>query len=207
MQTISPSQLDFGHICVCGSYQKNRTNDKICEILGNELAELGVGLISAGGVPAQKIMESMDRTLTALSLYDPSKIITVFRKKTREEEIRIKRFGTVIFIGNNLDELREYILSKSKVVIVIGGATKTKEEVLLAQDLNIPVIPVAITGGTAYNLWLHYQRTSKFDNHAMFTQLNNKNYFIAASAVTRTLANLINCNASATVEAATADRG
>ena len=87
--------------------------------------------------------------------------------------------------------MRNYLLASSKVMIVIGGAAKTKEEVLLAQERNLPVIPVGMTGGIAHNMWLQYYKPEKYKNEKLFSKLNNQNPFIAADAVVSILKELI----------------
>ena len=179
------------YILICGSYHRNRRNDKLCDVLGNQLAKYNIGIISGGSEPAIKVAESLNKILTDLNQYEPTKIITVFRKKINENELKIKRIGCNLFIGNNIHEMRDYVFSNSKALIIIGGATKTKEEVLLAQEQNLPVIPVGVTGGTAHNVWLQYNKFRKYEDESLFAKLNNKNPFIASDAIISILKSLI----------------
>ncbi len=39
-----------------------------------------------------------------------------------QEELKIKRTVSIFFEGKNIDEMRNYLLANSKVMIVIGGA-------------------------------------------------------------------------------------
>lgn len=150
------------YVLICGSYHINRNNDKLCDFLGSELAKHNIGIISSGGKPGIRVAESLNKLLTDLEQYQSSKIITVYRKKNTAEELKIKRIGSIFFEGKNIDEMRNYLLTNCKVMIVIGGAAKTKEEVLLAQERNLPVIPVGMTGGTALNIWLQYHKSEKY---------------------------------------------
>ncbi len=179
------------YILICGSYHINRNNDKFCDFLGSGLAKHNIGVISGGGKPGIRVAESLNRLLTDLEQYQSSKIITVYRKKNTAEELKIKRIGFIFFEGKNVDEMRSYLLANSKVMIVIGGAVKTKEEVLLAQERKLPVIPVGMTGGTAHNVWLKYYKAEKYEDEKLFSKLNNQNPFIASDAVIALLKNII----------------
>ncbi|RZL46503.1 MAG: hypothetical protein EOO93_25885 [Pedobacter sp.] len=114
------------YVIVCGSYDRSRYNDRLCNALGNELAKYNIGIISGGGRPGIKVGESMNRTLSDLGQYDPFKIVTVFRKRNKGDELKTKRIGCNLFVGNDIHDIREYLFSKSRIVIVIGGAVKTK---------------------------------------------------------------------------------
>jgi len=178
------------YVLISGSYQRNRTNDKLCTYLGNKLAQQNIGIISGGNKPGLKVSESMNKILTDLNQYEHDKIVTVFRRKGNKDELRIKRIGSIYFVGNDIQELREFLIYKSKAIIVIDGITKTREEVLLAQERNLPVIPVGMSGGTAYNVWIQYSKSEKYQNEASFVKLNNQNPFIAADAVVSILNDL-----------------
>lgn len=58
-------------------------NDKLCDYLGVELAKHDIKIISAGGSPAIRIVESMAGTMDELNSYDSSKILTVYRRKPK----------------------------------------------------------------------------------------------------------------------------
>ena len=185
--------MDFTHsfvhfnapyVLICGSYQDNRVIDKLCTILGNELAKQNIGLISGGGRPAIKIAESMDKTLTDMGYDEPFKIVTIYRKKRKEDDLKTKRIGCNLFVEKDIHDIRDYLFSKSKVSIVIGGATKTKQEILLAHERKISIVPVAMSGGAAFSIWEQYLRYGRRHiNKDLFSQLNNKNPFIASNAV------------------------
>ena len=179
------------YVLISGSYKQNRSNDQLCNFLGNRLAQHNINMISGGGKPGIKVAESMNRMLTDLNQYEHNKIVTVYRRKGNEDELKIKRIGSIRFEGNDIHEMRSHLLSNSKAMIVIGGATKTREEISLAQEQNLPVIPVGITGGTAFNVWLQYQKNKKYKNEEIFLKLNNKNAFIASEAIISILKALI----------------
>lgn len=79
------------------------------------------------------------------------------------------------------------MFSKAWALIVIGGAIKTREEVLIAQELNLPIIPVEVSGGTASIVWQQYYKSKKYQEEALFLQLKSKNLLLAANAIIRTL--------------------
>lgn len=180
----------YPYILICGSYQLNKTNDAFCEVLGIELARQNIAMLSGGGVSGLKVAESMDKVMSDSKVYDPTKIVTVYRKKNTVEEIKVKRTGSAIFFGESIGEMRSFIFSKVSAVVVIGGSTKTKEEVQLAQKLSLEIIPVGMTGGMAYTMWQEYFRTKKYTDHELLLRLNSKNSTIAVSAVMSILMSL-----------------
>ena len=127
-QTIAP----IHQVIICGSYERSRFNERLCNLLGNKLAERNLGLISGGGKPGIKVAESMNRTLSDLGQYDPFKIINVFRKKKEGDLLETKRIGCNLFVGSDVHDIREYLFTRSRIMIAISGALKTKEEVVLA---------------------------------------------------------------------------
>ena len=178
------------YVLVCGSYQRNRSNDRFCDSLGSKIARHNIGIISAGGRPGIKVGECLNKMLTDSGQYEPTKLLTVYRKKDPGDEIKVKRFGCAMFIGNTLEEMRAYLFSRSKVMIVIGGASKTKEEVVLALEAKLHVIPVAMTGGAALEVWREFHYSGKYRDEASFLKLNNSNPSIASNAVIRQLIDL-----------------
>ena len=56
----------------------------------------------------------MNRMLTDLYQYEHSKIVTVYRRKGNEDELRIKRIGSIHFEGNDIHGMREYFLLNAK---------------------------------------------------------------------------------------------
>lgn len=187
----SKTFLPINYVLVCGSYLRNRNNDRLCNLLGHELATHNIGMISGGGRPGVKVAESMARSLIALTQYAPYKIKTVFRLKGSKERISLPRIGSHEFIGNNVLELRHYLLSNVKALVVIGGATRTKEEVLLAEELRIPVIPISITKGTAFDTWLRYAQLRKYHTKQLFLQLNASSPHVVTDAAINFLAKVV----------------
>lgn len=181
----------FPYVLISGSYNKNRANDKFCDALGSRMARHNIGVVSAGGRPGMKVGECINKTLTDSGHYEPTKILTIYRKKDPGDELKVKRFGCSLFIGDTLDEMRTYLFSKSKVMIVIGGASKTREEIMLAQESNLHVIPVGMTGGAALDVWRDYHRSGKYRDEVSFLKLNNSNPSIASNAVIRQLIDLV----------------
>jgi predicted Rossmann-fold nucleotide-binding protein len=179
------------YVLICGSYHLDKNNDKFCNLLGSKLAKYNLGIILGGSKPGIKVAESLYKLLTDLDQYQSSKIITVYRRKSTTEELKIKRIGSIFFEGKNIDEMRNYLFRNSKVVVIIGGSTKTREEVLLAQEKNLPIIPVGMTGGAAYYFWLQYYKAEKYKDEKLFSKLNNPNPFIASDAVVSILKDII----------------
>jgi predicted Rossmann-fold nucleotide-binding protein len=194
------NQANSSYILISGSYQKNRANDRLCDFIGAELAKHDMKIISGGGNSADRVASSMAGSLDELNSYDTSKIVTVYRRKLNGEEIKARRVGTILFEGNNLQELRNFLFSKSCAIVIIGGAFKTREEVLIAQDLNMPVVPVEVSGGTASIVWQQHYKSGKYQDESLFLQLKSKNLFIAANAVVKTLTVLFSKERMTTID-------
>ena len=178
------------YVFIAGSYERSRNNDNLCKILGFELAKYDIGLISAGGPPALKILSSMDKAMSDMNQYEPTKLLTFYRKRVRPNFPNVTGIGCFIFVGRDLKELRSAMIAKARVMIVIGGSGRTKEEVELAERNNIPVIPIGMSGGVAAKFWLDYSLTKK-DSSDVFGLLNNKNPFVAAGAAIEILQKII----------------
>lgn len=64
-----------------------------------------------------------------------------------------ERVGSLIFSPLRLQDLRTSLIDGSRAMLVIGGGARTMEEVRLAQQKAVPVLPFAHAGGTALEIW------------------------------------------------------
>lgn len=87
--------------------------------------------------------------------------------------------------------MRSAIFSKASVLLAIGGGPKTKEEIMIAERQGMPVIPVGMSGGIAYKVWLEYHISKELNDQDLFLKLNSKNPFIASGAIIERLKSLI----------------
>jgi hypothetical protein len=127
--------------------------DAFCTSFGFELAELKWGIISGGGKAGLRVSAALDRALTYSNLYEPTKILTFYRRKGGYEDDSKQRCGCKLFEGNSIKELREAMIRRSKIIVAIGGERGTMQELQLAEQKALPVIPIAMTGGTALSMW------------------------------------------------------
>ena len=188
--TQSVIHFSTPYVFIAGSYHRSRNNDSLCRILGFELSKYNIGVISAGGKPGLQVTYSLDKALSDSNQYEPTKLLTFYRRKLKQDYLKIKRVGN-IFIGKDVEEMRDAMLSKATVMIAIGGGNRTWEEIRAAEKLNIPVIPIGMSGGTAYAVWLEYQMSRQAEKHHVFSRLANKNPFIATDAIIDILKSMI----------------
>jgi hypothetical protein len=73
------------------------------------------------------------------------------------------------------------MLSKASIMITIGGAGRTKDEIISAEKRNIPIVPIGMSGGTSYTIWLEYQTFHDKSQYESYQKLNNINPFIATA--------------------------
>lgn len=177
------------YVLISGSYKENDDNDVLCKMLGSYLSKYHIGVISGAGKSGLMVSHSLSSNLVAESKYDPDKIIFYLRMKEKLPKTCVDSIGTVKFYGNQPLEMRQEMVSKVLAVIVIGGKSGTKQEQQLAGINCIPIIPIARTGGTAYDSWEKQMR--KFESSFIrmqpfdietFEMLNNKNIHFAVKA-------------------------
>ncbi|AWB95357.1 hypothetical protein DCE93_06545 [Agromyces badenianii] len=111
-------------------------------------------IVSFGG-PAGQVVSRHFRYALASSEYRPESVRFYYRKaETGDESIPIEhRVGMAIFTERTLDEMRDFVFPQVRAMVVIGGGSRTGEEVAAAQTHGVLVIPVGATGGAAKILW------------------------------------------------------
>lgn len=131
------------------------TVERLSADLGDRLAtEHDIVLTSfaneATGLPASFAYAN---ALQALDLYDPEAVRFYFRAQNKPGEALKQRTGTTVYTGLALDALRRDVLDDVRAVVVIGGGDRTAEELQVAADLGVPIVPLACSGGTAKAMW------------------------------------------------------
>jgi hypothetical protein len=179
---------------ISGSYKSNIIIDQLCDLIGTSLAFKDIGVISGSNNAGKNIGFCLGDKLIELNKYKPEKVIFYFRAIDKEAERPDKRLGSIKFYGNDAEEMRKEILNQVRAVIVVGGESGTLEEVRLAESLQIPIIPIAISGGTAKNYW--DKMMNNLDNYSLggkrilksdFELLNSSNIVEVANTTSKLL--------------------
>lgn len=125
--------------------------DELTSSLGVGLASANVpGLLAAGEVGAR----AGYAYLQALDTYDPARFV-LLRRRDDERDLTppSRRLGEIRLVATEPSELRDSAFESVRCVLVIGGGQGTLEEVRRARDAGMTVIPLAMSGGAAQQIW------------------------------------------------------
>lgn len=123
----------------------------MAKALGNGIAQLApdVAVHSLAGTAAVDLATGMRDAMTE-GEYSPDRIVFHYRRKPGAPAPSLPaRMGTSVYWEKDVDLLRLQILSRCRALVVLGGGDWTEQEVQVAIDQGLPVIPLASTGGTA----------------------------------------------------------
>jgi predicted Rossmann-fold nucleotide-binding protein len=183
LKILSPKQ-----ILISGSYIESKQKDNLCRYIGKKLLENNIVIVSGGGRPGLQVGHGAFETMERENRYRAENIIFYRRMKQRIVP-DFPPFGSIKQFGQTYTEIREEMVNNCKVMLVFEGANGTLEEESLARSRGIPVIPIGMTGGSAYKIWEGYTR--KIDeilvggepvDRKLFSLLNNPNSSIAVDA-------------------------
>jgi hypothetical protein len=139
---VSGSRLTDDEKATCGSIG-SRLND-----LGTELS-----VVSFAGDSALAVSGGFWESMVG-DEYAPDRIRFYFRAQDgKAAPQHPKRMGSCIYTQLDIDAMRDKVFGQSRAVLVIGGGTRTRDEIEHAQSLKVPVIPIAIAGGLGKELW------------------------------------------------------
>lgn len=122
--------------------------------LGTRLASLTpLKLTSLAGEIGLHLSFGLANERTALDKYRPEDIDFYFRARTAAPPSIPQRTGRAIYTGHDRPELLLELLPESRALLAIGGGTNTAEELDMALDLGLPVIPVPTYAGSAKDFY------------------------------------------------------
>lgn len=140
-------------VCIIGSLaSEQRAIRSLCESLGRHLVENGFSVVTGCGhnVGTFCALAALNRIEEAPREVGNASVRTYFTKGGGSS---LLRFGETVFVGETYTEMRREMLRSADVGIAIGGRDGAQEEIQLAQDLGVPVVPIASTGGAAEEDW------------------------------------------------------
>ncbi|CAM5726181.1 SIR2 family protein [Streptomyces hirsutus] len=138
---------------VSGSVTDELTQHKHDELLGYELVESAVEVVSLAGPAGMNVSFALGRTLKAEGRYDPARMRFFFRQRDTAVPELPQRMGTATFTEFPVERLREEVISNCRALVILGGGERTKIEAQCAAKYKVPVIPIAAAGGAARSIW------------------------------------------------------
>lgn len=125
----------------------------VCERLGRRLADLDVELVSLAGDAGMSVSNSMGRAMRERGRYNPNRVTLLFRQRDEPPPELTERTGTVVYSHLPVEELRRWAIDSSRALVVVGGGETTASEVVIADELGVPVVPIGSAGGTGHAVW------------------------------------------------------
>lgn len=124
--------------------------------------------------------------------YDPSQIVLHFRGKSEPPDAPPERVGTSIYTDQTREQLVPGVLDDCRALVAVRGGSRTAEEIRWANDRRVAVIPIAGSGGAAYDYWQANLAAppdigSRPTDTATWGLLNDSDPAIAARAAKRLL--------------------
>ena len=124
--------------------------EDIAKTLGKRLARAGVSVTTSsllGATVGYALLEELGED------YDANRMMLVRRQKDEPVDMPNIRKGAITFIGEDSEELRDEVFSQIRSIVILGGSDGTHREVVRAKERGMGVVPVACTGGTAFEVW------------------------------------------------------
>lgn len=114
----------------------------------------GWGMVSLGGPASYEFASGMKRGMG--ERYDAERIRFYYRARDDDGGFVPRpneRVGTAVYSQEKRATLLPRVLRSSRAVLVVGGGDQTAEEVRIAGAMGLPVVPIALDGGTAGEWW------------------------------------------------------
>jgi hypothetical protein len=123
------------------------------EELGRQLSSHQDVRLMAGGELGALVGYTMCQQRVATGTYRPDDFMVIRRVADEPLGPPNLRWGSIVFDGEEAEPLRSAAFERVRVVVVLGGAERTRAEIKQAKALGMGVISVAATGGAAKEQW------------------------------------------------------
>lgn len=144
------------NVFLCGSAIDDATVAAL-EDIGSAFEQLprDIAVSSLAGPAALALSSGFRRATVAVGTYDPERIRFYFRRTDdgRPAPEHPKRIGACYYTNLATEPMREQVIDRCTAVVVCGGGDRTREEVDFALGLGLPVVPLALGGGAAAELF------------------------------------------------------
>lgn len=130
--------------------------ERLCDSVARELVDRSSWeTASLGGDAGWTVSRMLGALRRAEKIYDPSKIVLHYRRKDGEAPPATldERVGTAVFSDLEREPLVRSVLDESRAVVVLRGGARTTEEIDWALGYGVGVVPLASSGGAAYEYW------------------------------------------------------
>lgn len=129
--------------------------DRACEEMARALADRGAWEVcSLAGHAGWVTTRELARIRRAEGSYDASRLVFHSRRKPGPPPVEMdERIGTSVFDDLEREPLVRGVLDESRAVLVLGGGSRTSEEIEWANEFGLGVVPLAASGGTARKYW------------------------------------------------------
>lgn len=130
--------------------------DSCCAAIANELFEnTSWEVASLGGPAGWRTSKALAHMRQESGTYDAAHIVLKFRpKKGHPPPVEFdERIGTAVFTHLEREPLVNGLLDESRSVLLIGGGSRSEEEVRWALGYGAGVVPFAVSGGYAHTYW------------------------------------------------------
>jgi hypothetical protein len=122
--------------------------------LGTQLASSSqLQLASLAGDIGLYVSFGLANERTALGTYRPEDFDFYFRHRTAPPPTVPQLTGRAIYSGLERPQLLQQVLPESRALLAMGGGNSTAEELDMALDLGLPVIPVPRYAGAAKDFY------------------------------------------------------
>jgi len=127
----------------------------VCAAVGAQLKSMTqkVTLLSLGGSAALRVALDLKSTLLP-GEYRPERMRVYYRRSEAGDGVELNdRVGMAVFTDLDLDALRTAVFAQTRALLLVGDGTRVRDEVALARAQGIPVVPIAMSGRAARDLW------------------------------------------------------
>lgn len=125
-----------------------------CRALATQLAARPEWtLVSLAGRSGWRVSQEVGKHRRAEGQYEAQQFEFHFRDAPRPPEPPSERLGTAFYHAKEREELVPWLLDECRAMLVIGGSSRTEEEIAWAETAGVPVIPVGQSGGAAQEYW------------------------------------------------------
>ena len=125
---------------------------EFASLLGASLVQHEINMSAAGKFGAQAGYEFLNR-LQVRGDYEAKRFTRLRRSKPEPLSEPSQRRGSIVFEGSTGGELRTVAFANVRAILAVGGGLGVSQEIALANEQGLGVIPVAKFGGAAFDEW------------------------------------------------------
>lgn len=178
---------------ISGSDQDEGDHLATCEALGVALADkVNWRLCSLEGTSGWRTTRKVARIRRSEDTYGAASMMFHYRRKEGPPPELDERVGTNIFTDSEREDLAPTLLDESRAMVVIGGSSRTRDEIAWALDVGAGVVPLPAAGGAAREYWEMNRETppplgGEPTSPATWHRLGNTDLAVSARAVVELL--------------------